>query len=56
MTIDEFRNALRSLLNDAVRSGINIDDVLAAAEEELHPEPDWDQLLEPPSAGNQSGA
>lgn len=38
MTIDEFRNALRILLNDAIRSGLKIDDVLEAADRELHPD------------------
>ena len=37
MTIGEFRNALRVLLNDAIRSGLNIDDLIKAAEKELHP-------------------
>lgn len=37
MTIDEFRNALRSLLNDAIRSGLDIDVIIEAAEEEIHP-------------------
>lgn len=38
MTIEEFRNALRTLLNDAARAGLDIDAVLEAADAELHPE------------------
>lgn len=38
MSIDEFRNALRTLLNDAVRSGLDIDRILAVVDEESHPE------------------
>lgn len=38
MTIDELRNAVRQLLNDAVRGGLEIDDVIEAIEQELHPE------------------
>lgn len=37
MTVDEFKSALRCLLNDAIRSGIDIDELLTAAEAELHP-------------------
>jgi hypothetical protein len=38
MTIDEYRNALRILLNDAVRAGLDVDDLLTVSDEELHPE------------------
>lgn len=44
MTIDEFRISLRCLLNDAVRAGLDIDDLLDAAEEEMHPEFDMDEV------------
>lgn len=37
MTIDAFRCALRALLNEAVQQGLDIDALLEAAEEELHP-------------------
>lgn len=37
MSLEEFRNALRTLLNDAIKGGIDIDDLLAVADEELHP-------------------
>jgi hypothetical protein len=38
MTIGEFRNALRTLLNDAIRGGLHIDDILEAVDKEAHPE------------------
>lgn len=38
MNIDEFRNALRGLLNDAAKSGLAIEDIIEAVEGELHPE------------------
>jgi phosphoribosylaminoimidazole carboxylase (NCAIR synthetase) len=43
MSIDEFRNALRTLLNDAVRAGLDVDNLLAVADEELHPA--FDRLM-----------
>jgi hypothetical protein len=45
MTTEEFRNALRKLLEDAVRSGIDIDKILTIADEELHPDFDWDGTI-----------
>jgi len=45
MTLDEFRNALRQLLNDAIKSGLALDDVGTVAEEELHPTFDAEILL-----------
>jgi hypothetical protein len=45
MNIDEFRNALRGLLNDAVKGGLGIDDILSAVDAELHPACDLDDLL-----------
>ncbi len=48
MTADEFRNALRCLLNDAARSGLHVDDILSAAEEELHPPLALDDSIMPP--------
>jgi len=38
MTIDEFRVALRMLLNEAVKSGLDVDDILEVTDDELHPE------------------
>lgn len=49
MNIDEFRNALRILLNDAVNSGIEIDQLLEAADAELHPAFDLDDIGSPAS-------
>lgn len=37
VTLDEFRNALHQLLNDAIRGGLDVDDLLIVADEELHP-------------------
>ena len=51
MTIDEFRNTFRSLLNDAIRGGLEIDAIMAAADAELHPEFDLDIVLDPLSSG-----
>ena len=45
MNIEEFRNALRTLLNEAVRGGLDIDDLQEAADAELHPEFDLDATL-----------
>jgi uncharacterized protein (UPF0147 family) len=36
--VDEFRTALKALLNEAVRSGLDIDVLLEIANDELHPE------------------
>jgi hypothetical protein len=44
MTIDEFKIALRALLNEAVASGHDVADVIEAAEEEIHPVFDLDQI------------
>lgn len=44
MTIDEFRNAFRNLLNDAAEDGIDVDELLAAVDEELHPPFEHDTL------------
>lgn len=38
MTIDEFQNDMRILLNDAIEAGLDIDLIIEAAENELHPE------------------
>lgn len=40
MTIDEFRNALKGLLNDAARSRLPIPELLRVADEELRPQMD----------------
>lgn len=45
MTIDEFRNALRALLSDAAKSGLSVDDLQAAAVEELHPEAELESMM-----------
>ena len=45
MTVDEFRNALRMLLNDAIRGGLSPDDLSEAAEAELHPSLDADDII-----------
>lgn len=42
MTIDEFRNELRRLLDDAATGGLNVDDLLDAADAELHPKEYFD--------------
>jgi hypothetical protein len=47
MNKDEFRNALRGLINDAVKSGLDIDVILIVADEELHPDFDCGDVTEP---------
>ena len=46
MTIDEFRNALRTLLGDACKGGLSVDEILEAADGELHPAFDLDELVD----------
>lgn len=59
MRIDEFRNALRILLNDARKSGLDVDELLTAAEMEFHAcgaEPYYLAAPVPPQdSGNRTG-